>query len=259
MDRRMFPGTDGFWSMPAQSNVQTLAEASPLRPSYPAAPEPTSSPSFHLLIGLAVLLLVLYMFNRHSCDRIVHRQVPRFVNGMRAAVTGALGHVVKGTGDVAGGLANGEDHHIKVALDLIETSAVENLTKCTSDVCKDFRNMETEQKAENDKCVEEFCKKHDKAMLMIYAPWCPHCHTAMPEFYKASKDAKIPFGLINAELVNPHLLQGENALFNVQYFPYILRREKHGNEASDTLFKDVPSADNLKKHCEMTKMDYLFA
>ena len=90
-------------------------------------------------------------------------------------------------------------------------------------------------------------KAHPTSMVMIYAPWCPHCHTAMPHFAAAAEQCDVPFALINAEMMPAHALQGDAALFQVQYFPFIVRRERNGSEFTDTLFKEAPSKDALTK------------
>ena len=185
----------------------------------------------------------------------MQRVVPVFVNGMRSKLDS--------------GSEGGDDVHLKLDKTLAKKvkkpgssgKGVHNLTPCDSSdpsKCQDVKKVDPSVHVQNEKHVREFLSKHPVSMIMVFAPWCPHCHTAMPEFAKAAEKCDVPFALINAELLPPKLLQGESALFNVQYFPFIMRREKSGHDFSDTLFKDQPSADKLAKHASKNALQYMF-
>ena len=245
---REFPGERGFWNMSIGRDATTLPPE-----SSRATPAPPGISMCTVLIGIIVFLVVFWFFSQSSsCEK--YRQ--GFVNGMRAIAKGGVKPE-----------ASTKDVHIKVDDELArktlcrpgDKNCVTNITSCTGDNCKDIKNVDPEFRKQSDKAVMDFVKNNKTCMLMIYAPWCPHCHTAMPKFFEASKKSKCPYGIINAELVSPHLLQGENALFNVQFFPYIIRRETKGEEASDTVYKGAPSAEGYAKFSEMDKMDHFFA
>lgn len=61
--------------------------------------------------------------------------------------------------------------------------------------------------------------KHAKAVVMLYAPWCPHCHNAMPGFASAAAKSKTPFVMINAEALPRTAFQGADAIAAVEFFP----------------------------------------
>lgn len=66
-----------------------------------------------------------------------------------------------------------------------------------------------------------------EAVVMIYAPWCPHCKTAMPDFAKLSKEHPgTLFVLIDAESLPGEAFSGPNALVQLEHFPTLVRKEK---------------------------------
>lgn len=240
---REFPGERGFWNLSLGRDAAAV--------EAPTAQTQGGISMCHVLIGIIVFMLLFWMLsNSSSCGRYGQK----FVNSMRANMKKE-------------DTANTVDHHIKVDNDLArktlcrpgDKNCVTNITECVGDDCKDIKTVSPDFKKKADKNVTEFLNKNKTCMVMIYAPWCPHCHTAMPKFFEASKKAKCPFAIINAELVSPQLLQGENSLFNVQFFPFIIRRDQKGSEVSDTVYKGAPTVEGYVKHSEMDKMDHFFA
>ena len=125
-------------------------------------------------------------------------------------------------------------------------SKLVNLTPCgpNDSSCADIQKVAPETKKKNEQTVLKFLEENADAILMVYAPWCGHCHSAMPHLHKASSQTKIPCALINAELVPEALLAG-GPNFDVKYFPHIVRRTKKGKEISVKPFGDEPSEQNL--------------
>lgn len=237
---------------PSRSSINMMPESYQRVQYTDSSQEPKGAPMCGLLIGFIVIVLLIWFFARSGCGG--QRVVPVFVNGMRSKVDGKEG---------------GDDVHIK--MDKTITSKMKkpgstgkglhNLTPCDASdpsKCQDVKKIDPLVHTQNEKHVREFLGKHKVSMIMVYAPWCPHCHTAMPEFAKAASQCDVPFALINAELMPPKLLQGDSALFNVQYFPFIMRRESNGSDFSDTLFKDQPTADKLKQHADKNALQYMF-
>jgi len=141
----------------------------------------------------------------------------------------------------------GVDCHAKTDF---TNSGVYNLTHCseTDASCKDVKNVNKEVAVENGNKLVEFDKTHENCMYMVYAPWCPHCHKAMPNFVEASKASKTPFALVNAELLPPALIQGENAIVDVKHFPFFC----HKNGTTKDVLKVAPTTENIVKFANET-------
>ena len=77
-------------------------------------------------------------------------------------------------------------------------------------------------------------------MYLIFAPWCPHCHTTMPNFAEASKKTNIPFAIINAESVPSNILQD----FKLTHFPFIVKK----SNSTKYVFEGQPKVEELVKH-----------
>lgn len=58
----------------------------------------------------------------------------------------------------------------------------------------------------------------DDAVVMVFADWCSHCKTAIPEFFKAATQSSVPFFAING----PKCPQTSAAL-GVKAYPMIIR------------------------------------
>tara|TARA_B110000046_G_scaffold141397_1_gene148089 strand:- start:1605 stop:2471 length:867 start_codon:yes stop_codon:yes gene_type:complete len=98
--------------------------------------------------------------------------------------------------------------------------------------------------AEKDKCetaVRGFLQTHDSGVVMLYAPWCSHCHNAMKPFAEASKAHKgVEFLMVNAEALPRSAFQGENALYNLQYFPsFAVQSQRGGALAAASSIEDA--------------------
>lgn len=106
--------------------------------------------------------------------------------------------------------------------ELASAPNVTNLTPCTSDACVDYKSLSEESKEASSKAVRDFVETHPDCVLMVYAPWCPHCHTAMPHFVTASKRLSTPLGIVNAEMVTKETLSGPNAVCQVTHFPFVV-------------------------------------
>jgi thiol-disulfide isomerase/thioredoxin len=90
------------------------------------------------------------------------------------------------------------------------------------------------------KQLQEFKKRIEKGpvtFIMVWAPWCPHCHTMMPHFDAASKS---PMRTAQSIKVEDKMLPAVNEMltgqinksakpFNVEGFPSIIAVDKKGN------------------------------
>lgn len=100
--------------------------------------------------------------------------------------------------------------------------------------CKggDYKSMKDTERTSIDKGLREYLKTESKMAIMIFAPWCPHCHTMMPEFLKIAAESrkqgsKCKFLLINAESVKrDSLTKGHpTCIYPLEYFPTFLVKE----------------------------------
>jgi thiol-disulfide isomerase/thioredoxin len=190
-----------------------------------------------------VVFIIWWLLSKFSCQHYVTRPVTTVVNGMKAAIA----------------KKNGNDHHVKVDPETVKESKVHNLTQCTQESCKDIKKIDSMTKKSSDKIIKKFLEDHDTCMVFIFAPWCPHCVTAMPKYYEASTKTDVPFALINAEMVSAETLQGEKSMFNVEFFPHIMRLEKQKDGTyTKSIFKEAPDADAIVKHSKENTLQHYF-
>ena len=188
-----------------------------------------SSLSCKLIIGFVIFIIIMVLLKTISkCSRPRSINRGSYISGRKAAV-------------------DKPDCHAKMSFAGTE---VDNLTHCdeNDDACKSFKSISNDVKKDTAKTVKEYDEKHENKMYMIYAPWCPHCHTALPKFCEASKKCaseNVQFALVNAEMVTSDILQdvknGTKPVFNVTHFPFLVHKTKNGEE----VFKGAPSAENI--------------
>lgn len=115
---------------------------------------------------------------------------------------------------------------------------------------KAYEELSAEEKQANDAKVMRFVNSQASVIVFIFAPWCPHCHQALPEFLAAGALTGSSMAIVNGEMCSRELLQGE--LANVTHFPYVCKRSQDGNITVMTapLNKDaiVDFASNTTSH-----------
>ena len=100
------------------------------------------------------------------------------------------------------------------------TSKVSVIDASNSVTDKDaHKTMTEDEKAKCHQAALDFVKKNTTGVVMFFAPWCPHCHSAMPDFSAAADTTDHPFVMINAEALPPPAFTGPDALFALEYFP----------------------------------------
>jgi len=88
---------------------------------------------------------------------------------------------------------------------------------------------------------EKRVKSGDLTIILVWAPWCPHCHTIMPHFDAATKS---PNRSIQAIKVQDNMLEDVNQVLtrsinkqakplNVEGYPSIIVVDKKGNKVTD--------------------------
>ena len=104
------------------------------------------------------------------------------------------------------------------------------------------------------KDFEKRIKQGDLTIILVWAPWCPHCHTMMPHFDAA---AKSPNRSIQAVKVQDTMLPAVNQVLtsninksakplNIEGYPSIIVVDKQGNKVTDIEpVRDTKSMTNL--------------
>ena len=152
------------------------------------------------------------------------------------------------------------DAHFDISDSLIKKSNVVNLTHCdpNDESCKILGKIDSDVLKKNDEKVQSFLNENPDSLIMVYAPWCQHCHRAMPEFIAASNESSLPFALINGELVSSHLVHGKDCLIDVQYYPFIFRRCKIDGKIEDTMLENAPTKQNILEKAKKDNLSMFF-
>lgn len=183
--------------------------------------EKSNSNDARLCTGIVVfsIVILIIVLMRNMCKR-------KYTNSMY--VTGRKSHM------------QDKDCHAKTDF---TDSAIHNLTHCseTDTSCNDVKNIKGDHAIKNGENFVKFDQEHSDVLYMIYAPWCPHCHKAMPNFMEASKKSNTEFALINAELIPRSLIQGNEAIVDVKHFPFFC----HKRGSNKDVFKGAPTVENL--------------
>ena len=103
--------------------------------------------------------------------------------------------------------------------------------------CKDgdYKSMPEAERKKVDDALHSFLKSKQEVMIMVFAPWCGHCHQAMPHFVNLSKGSRVPFCLVNAETVDKATFSAgsDKSIFPLQYFPTFLMKKGGSVEEKD--------------------------
>ena len=95
--------------------------------------------------------------------------------------------------------------------------------------------------------VTKVVKSTGKLIVMFWAPWCPHCHSAMRPFVLASKMCpNTKFLMVNAEAVDKEtMFKGNNPIVSLSHFPFICRME---NGKMVKLHESAPTPSGIVKN-----------
>jgi thiol-disulfide isomerase/thioredoxin len=125
----------------------------------------------------------------------------------------------------------------------------------------------------SNKHLKEFEKRIKSGALtiiLVWAPWCPHCHTMMPHFDAASKS---PNRSIQSIKVQDTMLPAVNQILtsninksakpiNVEGYPSIIVVDKNGNKVTDIVNeilstkKQNPIADTTDLETQIDQLVY---
>ena len=192
-----------------------------------------------LVLGIIIVIIVYTMMN-YSCKS------KQFVSGYISQISQGISSKFSMLHEK---ISNASVSSKQVQLNKSDAYTVDmtnkdvwNLTACSSDdsSCNDYKKgIDDNLKNMYAQKLKTFVEENPKSTFMIYAPWCPHCHTAMPNFCDASKECEEKFALVNAELIPSNMLHEEP--FKVSHFPYICKLDN----MSVSVFQGDPTAKNI--------------
>ena len=112
---------------------------------------------------------------------------------------------------------------IQIAKGSVGNLVVADCDKSLSDPLA-WKTATDEEKSIVDARTRAFLEEEDSAVIMIFAPWCGHCKTAIPKFGSLSVNSNTPFALLNAEAFPRESFNPKNAdhIHPIQYFPTFL-------------------------------------
>jgi thiol-disulfide isomerase/thioredoxin len=113
-----------------------------------------------------------------------------------------------------------------------------------------YKTLSEESKEKNGIQAREWMKAHKNAIIMIFAPWCGHCHNAMQPLSEVASRTQYPCLMMNAESLPTHMIAGPTSFHPVEYFPTFL--VKKGTELKSTPSPEE-AAQELAKSLETAK------
>lgn len=175
-----------------------------------------ASASACLKIGLIVLLMV-FLFQQPTVVR-------NRVSPMCGSAASMIGTVVRTASARLGVVPEDVDDPSKKGYDKVKAANVKLLdAKGSKDA---WKGLDASGKK---KCAERlvaWTKSHSTGVVMLFAPWCPHCETAMGDLNAvALKHPSQSFLMVNAECVPISVISGgEESLLRCEHFPsfYVL-------------------------------------
>lgn len=125
----------------------------------------------------------------------------------------------------------------------------------------DWKNIKEEERAKIDLALHTFLEKNDDVVIMVFAPWCPHCHKMMSDFVRVSHSGRQGqrFLMVNAETCNRETFTRDapGMIHPLQYFPTFLVKKDgkyHEMELKD-LTKALSSNDAITNDAATDELD----
>lgn len=179
------------------------------------------------MVGIAALVVFLTLSKPQSpmYHPVAHRagmHITSMVASVGHTISARAANGIAAVADVVGGGSSNEmpASASKSTSDIPSDSKVTLIDSAASAKDQDaWKSMTDAEKASCEKAARAVIARHAKAVVMIFAPWCPHCHTSMASYAAAASSSKLPFYMINAEALPRSAFSGANAIFNLEYFP----------------------------------------
>lgn len=200
-------------------------------------------------IGLAAIAVVYLLNEQNRMQRPMHHSILQPVQN----VAGMLTNVVRGVSAKVSGTVG--------SLPLVDACKVFPQMKCgmvslidnTKNLANPKEPTPEDVKLKNYQTLLKFVNdpKQERACIVIFAHWCPHCHNLITELVEKANSIKgngVKYLLVNGESVHSDAFQGDKAIISLQHYPTILC--KVGN-----MGKEVRSLDEATKVALETNPD----
>lgn len=207
------------------------------------------------LCGLLAIFVILAMSSRPATRFHDYRSkmVPVFVSSMKTAFSTIQNTFGSSTKRISA--KNAEvvvaDEKMDVFSETSNDAVLTNITPCGKGETCIEEEVDDNSKKSNDDKVKAYITQHPNHVMFIFAPWCGHCKTAMPEFCAARKETNTPLAIVNSNMVSRDLLSTE---FNVTHFPFIIKK----TESSMEVFKGKAIKENLVDFAKKDDLQMMF-
>ncbi len=129
-----------------------------------------------------------------------------------------------------------------------------------------YKTMDDAAKEKNASAVRKWLESNKTGIIMVFAPWCGHCHNAMGPFSEVASKSQLSSLMINAETVPSHMITGPQSIVSIEYFPTFLCKNGAEIKTVPTPEKAVDElvatsaavADILVEESETSPFDGLF-
>lgn len=190
--------------------------------------QPGPSVNTCLIISLA---LVVWYVMQLSSPRHAYPMMANGITTMVAQVEKALG--------VSEACIDAHKVFPEVPANTIQLADSKNVEKNAGA----YQTATPEEKKACENNARQWMAAESRAIVMIFAHWCPHCKSTIPSLVETTKKLKCKTLMINADALPPSAFVGENAIHDLKYFPTILTK------AGDTV-KQVNSMEEVEAELE---------
>lgn len=177
-----------------------------------------------LLLGGVAVVVYLMMQQQQRHETMHH---PRFFYEQALQAPGAFVQGISSMIAQVGGAGNAGtmDASKKLPVPKDVAEIIDAKPEGTDNV-EATRNMTDEEKQANEATLRSWLakKSNDKACIVLFAHWCPHCKDMILEMVKTALVHKktCKFLLVNAESIAPSAFTGDDKIFSLQFYPTVL-------------------------------------
>ena len=227
------------------------------------------------LLGLVALIVIMHLYQSNHAPHHIPQgnMVPVFVSSMKASVESAKNLLksnmntvqskvtsslksVMNTAKQVSAMASAAESNAVNEVDsftqIEDDDVFTNLTKCPKGALCASQDLSDDEKKSNDEKVKTYLVDHPDCVMMVFAPWCGHCKTAMPEFTAARKKTETPMAVVNSNMVSQNLLANE---LNVTHFPFIVRKMSQSME----VFKGKTESTVIAEFAKKNELQLMFS